>query len=125
MYQRRILAQILLILSILNSVLAAPIVHVREMPKACGALAAQVGREGMAAVLEKRPFNPAWETLAGSSTGQPEIQPDTQAGPSTEHSGAQRESSAAVNPEHPQIQLDTQAGPSCYELMPLVSFPDC
>jgi hypothetical protein len=51
MHRHKTVAQILLILSIFSSVLAAPVLRVREMP---GAVAVRVPAEGAVAVLEKR-----------------------------------------------------------------------
>jgi hypothetical protein len=56
MHRHKIVAQILLILSVLNSVLAAPAVSVREMHEARRALAVRVPAEGAVAVLQKRPY---------------------------------------------------------------------
>jgi hypothetical protein len=88
MHLHRIVAQILLILSILNSVLAAPVVRVREIPGTRGAVAVRVPAEGVVSVLVKRP-----ETSAGPSPGQPEPHSTT----SPEHSGPL----TTTNPEHP------------------------
>lgn len=82
MHQYKIVAQILLILSILNSVLAAPIVRVREMPEARGAVAVRAPAEGVVAVLVKRPSEEPG-TSAGSSPGpqstveHPQLRPET------------------------------------------------
>ena len=77
MHRHKILVQILLILSILNSVLAAPVVRVGEIPGAPGAVAVRVPAEGVVAVLEKRPFWGLWgepgsEHPETQSTGPPE-----------------------------------------------------
>ena len=55
----------------------------------------------------------------------PQIQPDTQVGLSTEHTGAQGESSSAANPEHPQIQQYTslQTSPQHGAIEPYTSPP--
>ncbi|KAI0281701.1 hypothetical protein BGY98DRAFT_958539 [Russula aff. rugulosa BPL654] len=56
MHRQRILAQILLMLSILNSVLAAPAISAREVHEARRALAVRVpSAERVVAVLQKRP----------------------------------------------------------------------
>jgi hypothetical protein len=68
MHQHKIVAQILLILTILNSVLAAPILRVREMPEARGAVAVRAPAEGVVAVLVKRPSEEPPESV-GSSPG--------------------------------------------------------
>jgi hypothetical protein len=70
MHLRKIVARTLLILSILNSVPAAPVVRVREIPGARGAVAVRAPAEGVVAVLEKRDFDTlgldeAWFLLLG------------------------------------------------------------
>jgi hypothetical protein len=104
MHQHKIVAQILLMLTVLNSVLAAPVVHVREIPKERGTVAVRVPAEGMATVLEKRPYVPPTEpgTSAGPSPGSPEPQltsPEN-TGPQSatlpENAGPQ----STTNPEH-------------------------
>jgi hypothetical protein len=95
MHRHKIVAQILLILSILNFVLAAPIVRVREIPGARGAVAVRVPAEGVVAVLEKRPWAP---------------QPGTSGGPGPE----QPEPQSTTSPEHPETEKvyhDASPGP--------------
>jgi hypothetical protein len=68
MHRYQIVAQILLVLSILNSALAAPaVLSVREVPVERGVVAVRVPAEGVVAVLQKRPFEPEWETSQGPS----------------------------------------------------------
>jgi hypothetical protein len=111
MHQHKIVAQILLILTILNSVPAAPVLPLQEIPKARGAVAVRVPAEGVVAVLEKRPFVPLYEPeiSVGSSpdhTGPlsmtyPEISgPQSTTNP--EHTGPQ-----STNPENPEAQSTT------------------
>jgi hypothetical protein len=54
MHRHRMVAQILLIIPIINSGLAAPAVSVREIQEARRALAVPVPAEGVVAVLQKR-----------------------------------------------------------------------
>ena len=56
MHRHKIVAQILLILFILNSVLAAPIVRVREIPGARGTVAVRVPAEGVVAAVREAAF---------------------------------------------------------------------
>lgn len=57
MHQHKTVAQILLIISILNSVLAAPAVSARETYEIRNAMAARAPAEGAVVVLSKRPYN--------------------------------------------------------------------
>ena len=74
MHQHKIVTRILLILTILNSVPAAPVIQLREIPKTRGALAVRVPAEGVVAVLEKRPFVPV-------------VEPEISVGSSPDHTG--------------------------------------
>ena len=93
MHRHRILVHILLTLSILNSVLAAPAVSVREIHEARGvmvrsAMAARVPAEGGVAVLQKRPYE----------------EPSSQPVPQTGTSG--------LSPEHPPEEIYHDALPN-------------
>jgi len=81
MHLHKIVAQILLTLSILNSVLAAPAVSVRQMHDARGAVPVRVPAEGVVA-LEKRLFEPSFGEAIHNffSSPQPKPQPSP-AGP--------------------------------------------
>lgn len=106
MHPHKIIAQILLILSILNSVLAAPIFRVREIPGARDVVAARVPAEGVVAVLEKRPFNdPQPGTSPGPSPEQPQSTTDPEhlsPSPSTTDPEHPEQPQSATNPEHPE-----------------------
>jgi hypothetical protein len=137
MHRQKAVAQILLILSILHSVLAAPIL-IREMPGARGAVAVRVPAEGVVAKLEKRPFEPLQQTGStpgsqpGTSTAHPSprtgtdpykgfdwegwmnghnpgSQPGTSTGPTPGHSGTQSvASSEESGPLKPQPKPQPQ-----------------
>jgi hypothetical protein len=117
MHQHKIVVQILLMLTVLNSVLAAPVVHVREIPKARGAVAVRVPAEGMTAVLKKRPYVPPTEpgTSAGPSPGNPEPQltsPEN-TGPQSATLPGNAGPQSTTNPEHtgPQPTNPEHTGP--------------
>jgi hypothetical protein len=78
MHLRKIVARTLLILSILNSVPAAPVVRVREIPGARGAVAVRAPAEGVVAVLEKRDFDAleaAWFLLPDDKPASSKLPP--------------------------------------------------
>jgi hypothetical protein len=139
MHRQKAVAQILLILSILNSVLAAPIL-IREMPGARGAVAVRVPAEGVVAVLEKQPFEPRQQTGStpgsqpGTSTAHPspqtgtdpykefdweswmnghnpESQPGTSTGPTPGHSGTQSSTSTGPSSGTPSVASSEELGP--------------
>ena len=110
MHQHKIVTRILLILTILNSVPAAPVIQLREIPKTRGALAVRAPAEGVVAVLEKRPFVPVVEPeiSVGSSpdhTGplSPMTYPENYGHQSTTNGGHTGPLSA-TNPENPGSQ---------------------
>jgi hypothetical protein len=115
MHRHQIVAQILLILSILNSALAAPVVlSVQEMPGKRSFVAVRVPTEGVVAVLEKRPFDPEWETPAKPSPGSSEIQPSSE--PSSEiseikSSPENSEFQTTTSPEHAESQVSLPTSP--------------
>ena len=86
MHRHKIVAQILLTLSIFNSVLAATVVTAREIPGAVGAVAVRRPAEGVVAVLEKRP-NEIEPYTSVTSTGLSPEHPGSLPTTGSEHSG--------------------------------------
>ncbi|KAN0113874.1 hypothetical protein V8E52_007346 [Russula decolorans] len=108
MHLHKIVAQILLILSILNSVLAAPVVRVREIPRARGAVAVRVPAEGVVSVLEKRPYLPQWLQWWGASAAPSPEQPQSTA--NHEHPESQSTQPPELT-ETEEVYHDASEGP--------------
>lgn len=114
MHQHKIVAQILLILSILNSALAAPVVGVREIPGARGAVAVRVPAEGVVAVLEKRLLENQQESSAGPSSEHPEPQSTRPPEPTETY----HDSSSELGPSEPTQTEQVYHDASSEELKP-------
>jgi len=120
MHRHKIVAQILLTLSIFNSVLAATVVTAREIPGAVGAVAVRRPAEGVVAVLEKRP-NEIEPYTSVTSTGLSPEHPGSLPTTGSEHSGPQSmrppvpeevfydASSAELKPPRPENKASSNA----------------
>jgi hypothetical protein len=103
MHQHKIVAQVLLILTILNSVLAAPIVRVREMPKAPGAVAVQVESQS-----PPNPENPETQSTTGPGSPEPQSQTSPEISETQSPTGPEiSETQSPTGPENPEPQLPT------------------
>lgn len=110
MHQHKIVARILLMLAVLNSVLAAPVVYVREIPKARGAVAVRVPAEGMAAVLQKRPYEQGTSTGPNPGNPEPQSPPPENSGPQSTTSLGHTGPQLATPPENSGSQSATSPG---------------
>lgn len=109
MHQHQIVAQILLIFSILNSALAAPaVLSVREMRGERSVVAVRVPTEGVVAVLEKRPFDPEWETSEGSSRSSPETSETQSTIPETSETQSTSPEQPKPQPTRPPKRISTR-----------------